>query len=60
MVTMSLTLRQGHRLRVFNRKVFVPKRNEIMGDWGKLHEVQAYKRSRGIVPLNLKLSTRLR
>ena len=57
---MSLTLRQGHRLRVFNRKVFVPKRNEIMGDWGKLHEVQAYKRSRGIVPLNLKLSTRLR
>jgi len=46
------------KARVFNRKVFVPKRNEIMGDWGKLHEVQAYKRSRGTVPLNLKLSTR--
>jgi hypothetical protein len=60
MVTMSLTLREGQRLRVFNRKVFVPKRNKITGEWGKLHEVKAYKRSRGIAPLILNLSTRWR
>jgi len=60
MVTMSLTLREGHRLRVFNRKVFVSKRNEITGDWGKLHEVKAYKRSTGIVPLILNLTSRWR
>jgi hypothetical protein len=34
-VTMSLTLREGHRLRVFNRKVFVPKRNRITGGLGE-------------------------
>jgi hypothetical protein len=35
--------REGKRLRVFNSKVFAPKRNEITGDWEKLHEVKAYK-----------------
>ena len=60
MVTMSLTLREWHRLRVFNRKVFVPKRNEISRDGGKMHELKAYKRSRGTVPLILNLSNRWR
>jgi hypothetical protein len=39
--TWSLTLREKRRLRVFNnrvlRRVFVPKRDEVTGDWRKLH-----------------------
>jgi hypothetical protein len=38
--TWSLTLREEHRLRVFEnrvlRRVFGPKRNEVMGRWRKL------------------------
>ena len=40
--TWSLTLRDEHRLRVFEnrvlRKVFGPKRDEVTGEWRKLHE----------------------
>jgi hypothetical protein len=39
--TWSLTLREEHRLRVFEnrllRKIFGPKRDEVIGDWRKLH-----------------------
>jgi hypothetical protein len=39
--TWSLTLRKGNRLRVFvNRvlgRIFVPKRDEVTGDWRILH-----------------------
>ena len=39
--TWSLTLREEHRLRVFEnrvlRKIFVPKRDGITGEWRKLH-----------------------
>ena len=39
--TWSLTLREERRLRVFEnrvlRKIFGPKRDEITGEWGKLH-----------------------
>jgi hypothetical protein len=39
--TWSLTLREEHRLRVFEnrvlRRIFGPKRNEVMGEWRKLH-----------------------
>jgi hypothetical protein len=39
--TWSLTLREEHILRVFEnrvlRKIFVPKRDEVTGEWGKLH-----------------------
>jgi hypothetical protein len=39
--TWSLTLREEHRLRVFEnrvlRKIFGPKRDEVTGEWGKLH-----------------------
>jgi len=39
--TWSLTLREEHRLRVFEnwmlRRIFGPKRDEITGDWRKLH-----------------------
>ena len=34
----SLTLREERRLRVFeNRRVFGPKRDEVTGEWRKLH-----------------------
>jgi hypothetical protein len=37
----SLTLREEHRLRVFEnsvlRRIFVPKRDEVTGQWRKLH-----------------------
>jgi hypothetical protein len=39
--TWSLTLREEHRLRVFEnrvlRRIFGPKRNEVTGRWRKLH-----------------------
>ena len=39
--TCSLTLREERRLRVFEnrvlRKVFGPKRDEVTGEWRKLH-----------------------
>jgi hypothetical protein len=38
---LSLTLREEHRLRVFEnrvlRRIFVPKRGEVTGGWRKLH-----------------------
>jgi hypothetical protein len=39
--TWSLTLREEHRLSVFEnrvlRRIFGPKRNEVTGEWRKLH-----------------------
>jgi hypothetical protein len=39
--TWSLTLREEHRLRVFEnrvlRRIFGPKKDEVTGDWRKLH-----------------------
>jgi hypothetical protein len=39
--TWSLTLREEHRLRVFEnrvlRRIFGPKRDEVMGGWRKVH-----------------------
>jgi hypothetical protein len=39
--TWSVTLREVHRLRVFGNRVlrgiFGPKRDEVMGNWRKLH-----------------------
>jgi hypothetical protein len=38
--TWSLTLREEHRLRVFENRVmsiFGPKRDEVIGEWRKLH-----------------------
>ena len=40
--TWSLTLREEHRLRVFEnrvlRRIFGPKRDQVTGDWRKLRE----------------------
>jgi hypothetical protein len=39
--TWSLTLREGRRLRTFEnrvlRRIFEPKRDEVTGEWRKLH-----------------------
>jgi len=44
--TWSLTLREEHRLRVFEnrvlRKVFGPKRDEVTWKWRKLHNEELY------------------
>jgi hypothetical protein len=44
--TWSLTLREEHRLRVFEnrvlRRIFGPKRDEVVGDWRKLHNQELY------------------
>jgi hypothetical protein len=44
--TWSLTLREEHRLRVFEnrvrRRIFGPKRNEVTGEWKKLHSEELH------------------
>jgi hypothetical protein len=44
--TWSLTLREEHRLRVFEnrvlRRIFGPKRGEVTGDWRKLCNVELH------------------
>jgi hypothetical protein len=44
--TWSLTLREEYRLRVFEnrvlRRIFGPKRNEVMGEWRKLHNKELH------------------
>jgi hypothetical protein len=39
-------LKEEHRLRVFDnrvlRKIFGPKRDEVIGDWRKLHDCQEH------------------
>jgi hypothetical protein len=44
--TWSLTLREEHRLRVFEnrvlRRIFGPKRDEVTGKWRKLHNEELH------------------
>jgi hypothetical protein len=44
--TWSLTLREEHRLRVFVnrmlRRIFGPKRDEVIGGWRKLHNEEIH------------------
>jgi hypothetical protein len=44
--TWSLTLREEHRLRVFEnrvlRRIFVPKRDEVTEEWRKLHNEELH------------------
>jgi hypothetical protein len=44
--TWSLTLREEHRLRVFEnrvlRRIFGPKRDEATGEWRKLHSEELH------------------
>jgi hypothetical protein len=44
--TWSLTLREEHRLRVFEnrvlRRIFAIKKDEVMGEWRKLHNKELH------------------
>jgi hypothetical protein len=44
--TWSLTLRKGSRLKVFENRVlrgiYEPKRDELTGEWGKLHNEELH------------------
>jgi hypothetical protein len=44
--TWSLKLREEHRLRVFEnmvlRRIFGPKRDEVTGEWRKLHNEELH------------------
>jgi hypothetical protein len=44
--TWSLTLREEHRLRVFEnrvlRRIFGPKRDEVTREWRRLHNEELY------------------
>jgi hypothetical protein len=44
--TWSLTLREEHKLKVFEnrvlRRIFGPKRDEMVGSWRKLHNVEIH------------------
>jgi hypothetical protein len=44
--TLSLTLREKHRLGVYEngvlRRIFGPKRDEVTGEWRKLHNEELY------------------
>jgi hypothetical protein len=44
--TWSLTLREEHRLRVFEnrvlRKIFGPKRDDVTEEWKRLHNEELY------------------
>jgi hypothetical protein len=44
--TLSLTVREEHRLRVFEnrvlRRIFGPKRDEVIGGWRKLHNEELH------------------
>jgi hypothetical protein len=44
--TWSLTLREEHKLRLFEnrvlRRIFEPKRDEVMGEWRKLHNEELH------------------
>jgi hypothetical protein len=45
--TWSLKLGQGHRLKIFKnrklRRIFGPKREEVAGEWGRLHNEELCK-----------------
>jgi hypothetical protein len=44
--TWSLILTEEHRLRIFEnkvlRRIFGPKRDEVTGEWNKLHNEELY------------------
>jgi hypothetical protein len=43
---LAVTLREEHRLRVFEnrvlRRIFGPKRDKVMGEWRKLHSEELH------------------
>jgi len=62
--TWSLTLREERRLRVFEnrvlRRIFGPKRDEVTGEWRKLHNEQINDLYCSTNAVRLKKSRRMR
>jgi hypothetical protein len=64
MFTWFLTLREEHRLRVFEnrvlRKIFRPKRDEVMGGWRKLHNEELHNLNSSPTIIRMIKSRRMR
>jgi hypothetical protein len=62
--TLSLTLREEHRLKVFEnrvlRRVFGPKRDEIIGRWTKLHNDERHNLYSSPSVINMITSRRMK
>jgi hypothetical protein len=62
--TWSLTLREEHRLRVFEnrmlRRIFGPKRDELTGGWRKLHNEEFHSLYTSPNIIRMIMSRRLR
>jgi hypothetical protein len=62
--TWSLTLREEHRLRVFEnrvlRRIFGPRRDEMTGDWRKLHNEELHNFYSSSNIIRMKKSRRMR
>jgi hypothetical protein len=60
--TLSVMLREEHRLRVFEnrvlRRIFGPKRDEVTGEWSKLHSEELHNLYSS--PMSLGKSRRMR
>jgi hypothetical protein len=61
--TCSLTLRQENRLRIFEkrvlRRIFGSKRDEVTGDWRKLHNEELHKMHSSPSIMRIIMSTRI-
>jgi hypothetical protein len=62
--TWSLTLREDHRLRVFEnwvlRRIFGPKRDEVTGGWRKLHNEELHNLYSSLSIIRMIKSRRMR
>jgi hypothetical protein len=62
--TWSLTLREEHRLRVFEdralRRIFGPKTDEVTGGWRKLHNEELHNLNSSPSIIRMTKSTRMR
>jgi hypothetical protein len=60
----SLTLRDEHRLKVFGnrvlRRIFGPKRDEVTGEWRKLHIEEFHNLYSSSIKIRMKKSRRMR
>jgi hypothetical protein len=62
--TWSLTLREEHRLRIFEnrvlRRIIGPNRNEVAGDWRKLHTEELHNLCSSLNIIRMLKSRRMR
>jgi hypothetical protein len=62
--TWSLTLREEHRLRVFEnrvlRRILGPKRDEVTGEWRKLHNEELHDLYSSLIIIRMITSRKMR